>query len=57
MPERTIALLFRFLHQNEGYLSERARRKEFSKLKDAETNRIEAVYRDIFAGNGLMDVE
>ena len=57
MPERMIDLLFRFLHQNEGCLSATARRKEFSKLKDAETNRIEAAYRDIFAGNGLMDVE
>ena len=57
MQERTVDLLFRFLLQNNGHLSARARRKEFSKLKDTETNRIEAAYRDSFAGNGLLKVE
>ena len=57
MPGRKIDLLFRFLHQNNGQLSARARRKEFAMLKDAETNHIEAAYREIFAGNGFMDVE
>lgn len=57
MPGRTIDLLFRFLHRNNGQLSARARRKEFAKLTDAETNHIEAAYHDIFAGNGLTDVE
>ena len=36
MPDRTIDLLFRFLHQNNGTLSRRAREKEFSsELKDS----------------------
>lgn len=36
MPERTIDLLFRFLHQNNGILSARAREKEFARLVDSE---------------------
>ena len=57
MPGRTIDLLFRFLHQNNGQLSAGARRKEFAMLRDDETNHIEVAYRDIFAGNGRTDVE
>ena len=48
MPERTLDLLFRFLHQNDGRLSQRARRFEFEELSDAETQRIEGVYRQEF---------
>ena len=48
MPERTIDLLFRFLHQNDGKLSARARGKEFAMLKDAETDSVEAAYRSVF---------
>jgi hypothetical protein len=44
MPDRLLDLLFRFLHQNEGRLSKRAREKEFSALSDAEVARIEAIY-------------
>lgn len=51
MPERTIDLLFRFLHQNEGRLSRRARDKEFAALTDKETARIEAIYREVFAND------
>lgn len=47
MPERLLHLLFRFLHQNEGRLSKRARDKEFSALSDAEAIRVEAIYADI----------
>ena len=57
MPERTIDLLFRFLHQNKGQLSIRAREKEFSMLEDAETDRVEAAYRDLFENDGGMDHE
>ena len=32
MPERLIDLLFRFLSQNDGRLSQRAREKEFAAL-------------------------
>lgn len=52
MPERTIDLLFRFLNQNSGELSGRARSKEFAALSDAETERVEAIFRDLFAGEG-----
>lgn len=48
MPERTIDLLFHFLHQNDGRLSRRAREKEFEALTDREAERIEAVYRATF---------
>ncbi len=48
MPERTLDLLFRFLHQNGGRLSERARSSEFEDLSDAETQRIEGIYHEEF---------
>jgi len=48
MPERLIDLLFRFLNQNGGKLSSRAREKEFRELTDEEASRIEAIYRDTF---------
>ncbi|WP_235871504.1 Fic family protein [Shimia sediminis] len=44
MPERTIDLLFRFLQQNKGQLSARARRKEFAALTDHEVERVENIY-------------
>jgi len=54
MPERTIDLLFRFLHQNGGTLSRRARENEFVALTDQEASRIEEVYRTAFnAGEGV----
>jgi hypothetical protein len=48
MPERTIDLLFRFLHQNGGTLSGRARAQEFAPLTDGEAAAAEAAYREIF---------
>lgn len=48
MPERTIDLLFRFLHQNEGRMSQRAREREFSELSDDEAERVELIYRRRF---------
>lgn len=48
MPVRTADLLFRFLNQNEGRLSRRARENEFQKLTDAEAERIERLHADIF---------
>lgn len=44
MPERTIDLLFRFLEQNDGALSNRARKKEFATLTEDEVARIEGIY-------------
>jgi hypothetical protein len=46
MPDRTADLLFRFLQQNEGRLSGRARRRGFSALTDAEAEQIEGIYHD-----------
>jgi len=48
MPERTLDLLFRLLHQNGGRLSQRARSSEFEDLSDAETQRIEGIYHEEF---------
>lgn len=52
MPERTIDLLFRFLHQNHGSLSKRARDKEFAPLTDSEVTRFEEAYKDLFQVDG-----
>ena len=55
MPERTIDLLFRFLEQNDGRLSRRARENEFAALTDEEAMRIEAIYQRAFAnGEGVQ---
>jgi hypothetical protein len=52
MPDRTVDLLIRFLGQNNGKLSTRARDKEFSRLTEAEVQAIERKYADIFHGEG-----
>jgi len=49
MPERTIDLLFRFLHQNGGRLSRRARNGEFSALTEQEAEAVERIYGEAFA--------
>ena len=48
MPDRTADLLFRFLHQNAGRLSRRAREREFRMLTDEETEGIERLYDEAF---------
>ena len=48
MPDKTVALLLRFLQQNEGKLSKRARHSEFRQLKAREVEQIESWFRDIF---------
>ena len=50
MPDRLIDLLFRFLDQNDGRLSNRARDREFDALTDEEVGRIERVYQEVFGG-------
>jgi hypothetical protein len=50
MPGRTLDLLFRFLHQNGGRLSHRARTQEFALLTDVEVSAAEAAYREVFQG-------
>ncbi|MBX9805608.1 MAG: Fic family protein [Alphaproteobacteria bacterium] len=47
MPDSTMDLLIRFLHQNKGVLSKGAREKEFKALSDKECLDLEALYRDI----------
>jgi Fic family protein len=51
MPERTLDLLFRFLRQNGGRLSKRAREAEFAALKDTEVASAEQAYTDLFSEN------
>ncbi len=48
MPDRTTDLLFRFLRQNHGKLSARARGEEFVKLEAGEIERVEAAYAATF---------
>jgi Fic/DOC family len=47
MPDRTVDLLFRFLRQNNGRLSNRARGYEFRSLTDSEVENIEMLYDDV----------
>jgi hypothetical protein len=50
MPDSTADLLFRFLRQNDGTLSKRAREREFAELTEDEVARIEATYAEAFSG-------
>lgn len=48
MPDKMVALLIRFLEQNNGVLSVRALDKEFAALTSQEVKEIEKCYKDIF---------
>ena len=48
MPDKKVSLLLKFLEQNNGQLSNRARQKEFTPLLDHEVNNIEKIYTEIF---------
>jgi hypothetical protein len=48
MPERTMDMLFRFLHQNAGRMSRRAREGEFAQMTDAEVSGAEEAYAEFF---------
>lgn len=48
MPDRTLDLLFRFLQQNDGRLSDRAKEREFASLSSAEIDRVEEAYLRTF---------
>ncbi len=50
MPDGTVDLLFRFLNQDGGTLSRRAREREFAELTDDETTQIEQFYGEGFGG-------
>lgn len=48
MPDTLVDLLIRFLSQNNGQLSKRARESEFEKLTDDEIHAIEQKYSEVF---------
>jgi Fic/DOC family len=48
MPDSLVDLLIRFLSQNDGKLSKRARAKEFEKLTEVEVQAIETKFSEIF---------
>lgn len=48
MPDKMVAFLVRFLEQNNGELSKRAREKEFSALSEKEVSEIENQFRVVF---------
>lgn len=48
MPDKTVALLVRFLEQGNGKLSERAKASEFKELTNDEVDAIEKKYQEIF---------
>ena len=48
MPDKLVSMLVRFLEQNAGTLSKRARAKEFPELKDDEVEKIESAFQEIF---------
>ena len=53
MPDKLVSILARFLEQNQGVLSKRAKEKEFGALSQREVEQIEAEYRSIFLNNGI----
>lgn len=48
MPDKTVALLVRFLESNHGKLSKRAKTKEFEALSNQEVKEIENTFQEIF---------
>lgn len=48
MPDKTVALLIRFLDQNKGVFTKRAREYEFKDLEEKEIEEIEKIYQKIF---------
>ncbi len=48
MPDKLVNLLIRFLNQNDGKLSKRARNKEFAELTETEVKAIENKYDEVF---------
>ena len=55
MPERLLDRLFRFLSQNGGRLSRRARERDFSALTGVEVSRIEDIYAHALGNRGEED--
>lgn len=50
MPDKSVALLIRFLEQGDGKLSERAKSTEFKELSYQEVEAIENKYQEVFKG-------
>lgn len=48
MPDKTVAVIVRFLQQGNGTLSESSKNKEFRELKEDEIQAIENKFREIF---------
>jgi hypothetical protein len=48
MPDKMVNTLVRFLEQNEGVLSKRAREKEFNMLTEEECKKIEITFNELF---------
>lgn len=48
MPDKLVSILVRFLKQNQGVLSKRAKEKEFNLLSQREVEQIEVEYKSIF---------
>jgi hypothetical protein len=48
MPDMMVSLLIRFLEQNNGVISKRARGKEFEAFSPSEIEGIESKYRELF---------
>ncbi len=48
MPDKLIALLVRFLEQNNGLISKKEQENEFNMLKSHEIEVIEAEFKSIF---------
>lgn len=48
MPDKSVALLIRFLEQNKGVFSKRARLKELPQLSEQEIAEIEEQFQEIF---------
>ena len=55
MPDKLVALLIRFLEQNDGRLSKRALSREFSQLTADEVREIESRFAAIFLENSRRD--
>ena len=54
MPDNLVDLLIRFLSQNNGKLSNRARKKEFVKMAEPEIKAIEQKYAEIFGQESII---
>jgi len=48
MPDKRVAMLMRFLKQNNGSLSKRLQEREFKDLTSEELKQIETMYKIIF---------